>query len=167
MRKQVEGLRKDAKKAEDAVTEADKAVSMARRVLTAVQREGRIRELQERYEKAHEAEKKQRAAQQHAAAILVTDKNIEKIRDAAKKLETARSRLSAAATLVAFDMPSDRLSRIEVDGAALAAGQTSVEAVEGTTITIPDYGSLSVQPAIKDRDKLIAQQRERRPQGSA
>mgnify|MGYP006268855753 FL=1 len=160
LRKQVEGLRKDAKKAEDAVTDADKAVSMARRVLTAVQREGRIRELQERYENAHEAEKKQRAAQQGAAAILVTDENIETIRDAAKKLETARSRLSAAATLVAFDMPSDRLSTIEVDGAALAAGQTSVEAVEGTTITILDYGSISVQPAIKGRDSLIAQQRE-------
>ena len=78
---------------------------MARRVLTAVQREGRVRELQERYEKAHEAEKKQRAAQQGAAAILVTDENIEAIRDAAKELETARARLSAAATLVAFDMP--------------------------------------------------------------
>lgn len=160
LRKQVEGLRKDAKEAENAVTEADKAVSLARRVLTAVQREGRIRERQERYEKAHEAEKKQRAAQQGAAAILVTDENIETIRHAAKKLEAARSRLSAAATLVAFDMPSDRLSRIKVDGAALDTDQTSVEAVERTTITIPDYGSISVQPAIKDRDRLIAQQRE-------
>jgi DNA repair exonuclease SbcCD ATPase subunit len=160
LRRQVEGLRKGAKDAEDAVTEADKAVSLARRVLTTVQREGRIQELQERYEKAHEAEKKQRAAQQGAATILVTDENIEEVREAAKKLETARSRLSAAATLVAFDMPSDRLSRIKVDGSALAADQTSVEAVEGTTITVPDYGRISVQPAIKDRDKLIAQQRE-------
>ncbi|MDA4848847.1 AAA family ATPase [Hoeflea poritis] len=160
LRKQVEGLRKDTKKAEDGVTEADKTVLMARRVLTAVQRDGRIRELQERYEKAKEAEKKQRAAQQGAAVIFVTDENIEAIRDAARKLETARSRLSAAATLVSFDMPSNRLSKIEVDGATLAADQTSVEAVEGTTITIPDYGSISVQPAIKDRDRLITQQRD-------
>ena len=160
LRKQVAGLRKDTKKGEDGVTEADKAVSMARRVLTAVQREGRIRELQERYEKAHEAENKQRAAQQGAAAILVTDENIKTVRDATKKLETARSRLSAAATLVAFDMSSDRLSKIEVDGTALVADQTSVEAIEGMTITIPDYGSISVQPAIKDRDKLIVQRRE-------
>ena len=56
-------------------------------------------------------------------------------------------------------MASNRLSKIEVDGAALAADQTSVEAVEATTITIPDYGSITVQPAIKDRDKLIEQQR--------
>ena len=160
LRKQVKGLRKDVKKAEDDVTEADKAVSMARRVLTAIQREDRIRGLQERYEKAHDAEKKQRAAQQRVAVILVTDENIEAIRDAAKKLETAHSGLSAAATLIAFDMPTDRLSRIEVDGAALSADQTSVEAVEGTTIDIPDYGSISIQPALKDRDKLIAQQSE-------
>lgn len=160
LRKQVESLRKDAKEAEDGVSETDDAVLMARRLLTVVQREDRIRELQERYERAHEAEKKQRAAQQGAAAILVSDESIETIRDAAKKLEAARSRLSAAATLVAFDMPADRLSKIKVDGAALAADQTSMEAVEGTTITIPDYGSILVQPAIKDRDKLIAQQRD-------
>ena len=158
-RKQVDGLREDAKKAENNVTKADHAVSMARRVLTAVQRKNRIRELQGRYEKAHKAEEKRRTAQQGAAAILVTDENIEAVRDAAKKLEDARSRLSAAATLVAFDMPPNRLSRIEVNGASLAADQASLEAVEGTTINIPDYGSISVQPAIKDRDKLISQQR--------
>ena len=108
----------------------------------------------------HDPHRPHGLAQQGAAAILVTDENIEAIRDAARELETARSRLSSAATLVAFDMPSNRLSKIEVDGAALAADQTSVEAVEGTTIMIPDYGSISVQPAIKDRDKLIAQQHE-------
>ena len=159
LRTQIEVLRKGAKKAEDAVTEADRAVSMARRVLAAVQREGRIRELRERYEKAHEAEKKQRSAQQRAASILVTDASIVAIRETVKQLETVRSHLSAAATLVTFDMPLDRLSRIEVDGAVLAAAQTSVEAIEGTTINIPDYGSISVQPAIKDRETFITQQR--------
>lgn len=159
LRKQFEKLRDDAREAENAVTVADNAVSQARRVLNAVQRDSRIRELQGRYDKARAAEKKQRAAQQGAAAILVTDENIETIRDAAKKLETARTRLSAAATLVAFNMASDRLSKIEVDGAALTADQTSIEAVDATTITIPDYGSITVQPAIKDRNKLIEQQR--------
>ena len=160
LRKQVEGLQKNAKKAENGVTEADKAVSMARRVLTTVQREERIRELQRRCEKARESEKRQRTAQQGAAAILVTDEDIDTIRDAARKFETARSRLSAAATVVSFDMPSDQLSRIEVDGAALAVGQKSVEAIEMTIITIPDYGSIAVQPAIKDRGQLVAQQRD-------
>jgi chromosome segregation ATPase len=159
LRKQVEKLRNDAKEAENDVTEADNAVSQARRILNAVQRDSKIRELQARYDKAHAAEKKQRAALQGAAAILVTDDNFEAIRDAAKELETTRTRLSAAATLVSFDMASDRLSKIKIDGAVLGADQTSVEAVEATTITVPDYGSITVQPAIKDREKLIEQQR--------
>ena len=159
LRTKLDELRKDVKGAEDVVTQADEVMRLARRILSAVQRDSRIRELQGRYEKAHEAEKKQRAAQQAAAAILVTDENIETIRGAAKVLETVRSRLSAAATLISFDMSSDRLSEIEVDGVVLTADQTPVRAVETTTITIPDYGSISVQPAIKDRDKLLAQQR--------
>ena len=122
LRTKLDELRKNVREAEDAVTQADEKMWLARRILSAVQRKSRIRELQGRYEKAHEAEKKQRAAQQSAAAILVTDENIETIRyDSAKALETAvlppersdsrvRSRLSAAATRVSFDMPSDRLS---------------------------------------------------------
>ena len=159
LRKQVEDLRKNANEAEGDVADSDQAVLQVRRVLTVIQRNSRIRELQGRHEKAQEAEKKQRAAQQGAAAILVTDERMETIRTAAREFETARSRLSAAATLVAFDIPSDRLAQIEVDGAALATDQTSVEAVQGMNITIPDYGSISVEPAIKDRGELIAQQR--------
>ena len=159
LRRQVEGLRKDVKEAEHGVAEADKAMSMARSTLTTVQRGIRIRELQERYQKALKAEESQRAAKKAAAAILVTDETIRTIRNAAKELETARSRLSAAATLVAFDVRSDRLPLIQVDGAALAADRTSLNVVDATTITIPDYGSISVHPAIKDRDKLIGQQR--------
>ena len=157
LRKKVEDIRKEVKEAEEGVSMADEDVSMARRALTAVQRDVRIRELQGRYEKAHEAKNKQRTAQQGVAAILVSDENIVTIREAAKELETARSRLSAAATLVSFDMPSDRLSKIVVDGATLGSDRASVKAVEATTITIPDYGNISVQPAIKDREKLITQ----------
>ncbi len=159
LRERVADLRRDAKKAENAVTESDKAVSMARRILTAVQCKDRIRELQQRYEKVHKAEKKRKNAQQDAAAILVTAENIETIRDATKTLETARSRLSAAATIVSFHMSSERLSRIKVEGATLASDQTRVEATEGMTVTIPDYGDISVQPAIKNREKLVTQQR--------
>ena len=160
LRSKLEQLRKNVKETENAVTQADESVSLLRRVLNAVQRNARIRELQGRYEKAHEAEKNQRVALQSAAAVLVNEENIETIRNAAKALESVRSRLSAAATLVTFEMPSDRLSKIEVDGVALSADYTEVRAIEATAIVIPDYGSISVQPAIKNRDKLLAQQRE-------
>lgn len=160
LRERLEELRKVVKEAETAVTRSDEAASLARRILSAVQRDSRIRELQERYKKAHDAEKKQRAAQQGAAAILVTDENIDTIRGVAKELDSARSRLSAAATVISFDMPSDRLSKIQVDGATSMADRTTLRAVETATITIPDYGSISVQPAIKDRDKLLDQQQQ-------
>ena len=44
-----------------------------------------------------------------------------------------------------------------------------MQAVEPVRITIPGRGRIIVDPAIKDRDKLIAQQRDRKnqPQGGA
>ena len=140
LRKQVDELRVSVRETESAVTEADDTMSHARRVLTAVQRESHIRELEARHKKAHEAEKKHRSAMKGAAEILVSADAIERIRAAARELETARLRLSAAATLISFDMPSSRLSKIEVDGEPLVPDQASIEAVEGTTIAIPDYG---------------------------
>ena len=159
VRSTLDKLRKVTREAETAVSEADNSASHARRVLGAAQRDSRIRELNSRYEKAYKAEKRQRSAQQRAAGILVTEKNIEKIRQSAKDLENAGSRLSAAATLVTFDMPADRLSGIAVNDAELLADQTSVQVIEATTIAIPDYGKISVEPAIKDREELLSQQR--------
>ena len=160
LRKQVDELRKSVKETESAVTNSDDTVSHARRVLAAVQRNSHIRELEVRYKKALEAEAKQRSALKGAAEILVSKDAIQKIRVADRELETARLRLSAAATLISFDMPSNKLSRIQVDGEALDPDQSSIEAVEGTTIAIPDYGNISVQPAIKDRDNLVRYHRE-------
>ena len=122
--------------------------------------QARIRELESRCGRAQAAEKRQRGAQQGAAAILVTDEAIEAIRSAAKGLETVESRLSAAATRIVFDMTPAVLSGIEIDGQALSAEQPSVQAVEPVTIAIPDHGRITIEPAIKDRDKLLGQQRD-------
>jgi hypothetical protein len=64
-------LRASVREAESAVTKADESVTLARRVLGAVEREARIREMHGRYEKAQDAEKRQHGAHQAAAAILV------------------------------------------------------------------------------------------------
>ena len=159
-RAQLDALRAGVREAEAAVTQADVVVSRQRRTLVAVEREGRIRELESRCSKAQAAEKRQRRAQQGAAAILVTGEAIEAIRSAAKGLETVESRLSAAATRIVFDMTPAVLSGIEIDGQALSAEQPSVQAVEPVTIAIPDHGRITIEPAIKDRDKLLGQQRD-------
>ncbi len=114
-RSRLDELRAGVRDAEAAVAEADETVSHLRRVLGAVERQARIRELEGRCEKARAAEDRQRKAQQGAAAILVTDETIKAIRSAAKGLETIESRLSAAATRITFDMAPEGLSGIEVD----------------------------------------------------
>ena len=159
-RSQLDTLRAGVRAAEAAVTQADGVVSRQRRTLAAVERQARIRELVSRCGKAQAAEKRRREAQQGTAAILVTDAVIEAIRGAAKGLETVESRLSSAATRIFFDMTPEALSGIEIDGQALSAEQPSVQAVEPVTIAIPDRGRITIEPAIKDRDKLLGQQRD-------
>ena len=159
-RLQLDALRAGVRQAEAAVTEADGVVSWQRRTLAAVERQARIRELESRCAKAQTAEKRQRGAQQGAVTILVTDEVIGAIRGAAKGLETVESRLSAAATRIVFDLTPEGLSGIEIDGQALSAEQPSVQAVEPVTITIPDHGRITIEPAIKNRDTLLRQQRD-------
>jgi DNA repair exonuclease SbcCD ATPase subunit len=153
-------LRVAVRAAEAAVTAADETVSRERRILSAVQRNARIRELEARCVKAQDAEKRQREAQQGTAAILVTDEVIKRIRRITKEEETVTNRLRAAATVVAFDIPPERLPGIEIDGVPLTTEQRSLQAVEPTTITIADRGRITIEPVIQDRDKLLRQQRE-------
>ena len=153
-------LRKEVREAEKALNKSDKAVSEKRQVLGAVQRNTRVRELKDRHQKASDAEKRQRAALQAAAAILVNNANIKEIRQAVKSLENANASLSAAATRVTFDMNAEDLSRIEVDDVALSDDRTNIQIVEAIIISIPDYGQITVEPAIQDRDKLLRQKRE-------
>ena len=159
-RSKVDALRGDVRQLEAAVTKADEAVSRHRRVLGAAERQARLRDLEERYEKAEAAENLQREAQQATAAILVTDEAIEGIRQAAQGLEIIRGRLNAAATLVSFDMTEDGISGIDVDGEPLTGDRRSVRSVEPVTITVPDRGRITVEPAVKDRDKLLRRRRD-------
>ena len=159
-RSRLDALRAGVRQSEAAVTKADETVSRHRRVLGTVERQARLRDLEGRDEKARAAEKRQREVQQGAAAILVTDEAIAAIRRAAQGLETVQSRLNAAATLISFDMTPDGLSGIEVDGERLTADRLSVQAVEPVAITVPDRGRITVEPAIRDRDALLRQQRD-------
>lgn len=159
-RTQLDALRSGVRVAEADVTKADEVVARQRRMLGAVERQILIHELEARCQKAQTAEKKQREALQNADTILVTDDSIKEIRSAARELETIDSRLSAAATRIIFDMPPEGLSGIEIDGQPLTSEQQSVQAIEPTSIAIPDRGRIMIEPAIRDRDKLLHQQRE-------
>lgn len=158
-RTRLDELRAAVRDAEAAVTAAEETVSRWRRLLGVTERQASIFELEGRCEKARSAEKRLREAQQAAAAILVTDKVIADIRLAAKGMESIESRLSAAATRIIFDIAPSGLSGLEIDGRKLAADDHSIQAVAPIVITIPDHGRITIEPAIKDRDKLLDQQR--------
>ena len=159
VRSRVDALRAEVRRSEAAVTQADETVSRCRRVLGTVERQARLRDLEGRCEKAQAADKRQRQAQQAAAAILVTDQAIEAIRNAKRGLEAVQGRLNAAATLISFDMTQDGLSGIEVDGEPLTVDRSSIQAVEAVAITLPHRGRITVEPAIRDRDELLRRQR--------
>ncbi|MGB8028050.1 MAG: AAA family ATPase [Terracidiphilus sp.] len=159
-RLRLNALRANVREQEAVVTKADDAVSHAQRILTVIGRQARIGELESRSANAQAAEERYRSAQQEAAAILVTDQSLAAIRKAEKDLEAVANRLSAVATLVSFDIAPDRRLGIEVDGQPLRADQSFIQAVEATTIVIPDRGRITIDPAIKDRDKLMRQSRD-------
>ena len=143
---------------EEKFNKVEEVVSRQRRVLEVVERDGRIQQLENQCKKAQAAETSLRKAQQDIAAILVTDTAIRDIRKADKNLETVKSRLSAAATRITFEMKPKQLAGIKVNDRNLAPKQLFVEAVEPAIISVPDHGQIRVEPAIDDRDKLLDQQ---------
>ena len=167
VRKQEEKLRSDITNLDETINEAARKADNAReivlrksRIHDAVQLKTLIDRLQDRWEKAQDAEERQRLAQQRVASTLVTDETIKEIRGAQKKLEKSTNRLDAAATRIAFDIRPERFSEIEVDGARLSPDRLSMQAVEPTRITVSELGNITVEPAIKNRDKLISEKRE-------
>ena len=153
-------LWEEVRETETAVANADGAVSRQHRVVSAVKRRAGMGELEGRQQRAAAAEERQRANQQAAAAIPVTEEALDAIRKAARKLETIQNRLNAAATLITFDMTPENLCGVEVNDEPLRPDRLSIQAIEPASIAIPERGRISVEPAIKDRDKLIEQQRE-------
>ena len=158
-RSELEDLRTGVRECETAVDKAGEAVSRRDRLVSAVKRRDETGELEGRQQRAAAAEERQRTHHQAAAAIPVTEEAIDAIRGAAKKLETIRNRLGAAATLIVFDMTPQGSSGIEVNDEPLSPDQPTLQAVEPTTITIPERGRITIEPAITDRDKLLRQQR--------
>ncbi|MGH7056757.1 MAG: ATP-binding protein, partial [Acetobacteraceae bacterium] len=136
------------------------ATALCRRVVAAVGHETSIRTLEGQWKKARDAEQRQQRARNAAAGILVTDEALERIHAVAKELEIVKGRLGAAATTIIFEMDGAALSGIEIDGKPLSPESPALRAVEATHIAIPGRGTITVEPAIKDRDKLLARRRD-------
>ncbi len=90
-------------------------------------------------------------------AVLVTKTRIEAIRKAARDADTARAALRAQATVIDVDLEDGAVDRVTLDGTALPAGRRTISAVMQTEIAIAGIGHIVVLPAIKDREKSLAQ----------
>ena len=157
-REKIEKLREAVRKAEAGLGAAEDTVLRESRVLEAVRLKNRIGELERRFEKAREAETRRREAQREATTITVTEELIERIRAAEKELEKATDRLSAVATTITLDIEPNRSDGIEINGQPFTDDRSSIRAVSPVTITIPECGRITVEPAVKNRDKLLGQQ---------
>ena len=157
-REKIEKLRAAVREAEAGLGAAEDTVLRESRVLEAVRLKNRIGELERRFEKAREAETRRREAQRGATTITVTEELIERIRAAEKELEKATDRLSAVATTITLDMEPNRPDGIEINGEPFTGDRSSIRAVSPVTIAIPECGRITVEPAVKNRDKLLGQQ---------
>ena len=157
-RERIEKLRCAVHEAEAGVVAAEKAVLRENCVREAVRLKNRVGELETRLEKSREAEKRQRAAKRNAAAITITEEVIERVRTAEKELEKIAARLDAAATLITFEMEPNHPGGIEINGEPFTDDRSSIQAVSPVTIAIPECGRITVEPAVKNREKLLGQQ---------
>ena len=155
-------LRQAATDAEAAVEAAIQSEASWRRILDRINRSAELDDLVRQKSAVEAAQERLAEAQRQAEQIKVTDESLQRIRQATDTAEQANARLSVAATRISFDIPSDRLAGIEADGVPLQDPPATVEAVEPVSITIPERGSIVIEPAVADRDQLMRAEREAR-----
>ena len=158
----LEGLREAATDAVAAVDKATEAEAHCRSILDSISRTAELSDLLRRQSDVEAAQQRLTDAQSQAEQIQVTDEVLLRIRQAAEIADQADARLRVAATRISFDIPEDRLTGIEADGAPLADPPATIEAVEPVTITVPERGRILVEPAVADRDQLLRAEREAR-----
>ena len=87
--------------------------------------------------------------------MRISKDSIAVVRNAAREHERAHSVLEAQATQIEFDLLSDAVGQVELDGATVPLSRKSISVVEATELTIAGIGRISVRPAIRDKNKLL------------
>ena len=151
----LEELRQTVDKAEAAVEAAEQSEARCRLTLDLVSRSAELSDLLRRQSDVDAVQQRLDETQRKADQIHVTYESLRRIREAAQAFDQAKAQLSVATTRIGFDIPSDRLAGIEVDGSQLNDPPGAIEAVERVVITIPERGRITVAPAIADRDQLL------------
>ena len=156
----VSGLRGAVANARTAADEAALAESRAGRVLNAVVRGDARAVLRARHRRATAAAERRRSAELEAVAIPLTSEVLEGLRQAARRVETVAALRNAAATTVALEASPERLIGVTRDGTPLGDGGARFRALAPTILTIPDWGRITIEPAVRDLETLDQQSRE-------
>ena len=150
----VSRLRSAAARAGTAARETALAESRAGRVLNAVVRADAGVALRARHRRAAAAAERRGGAELEAAAIPLTAEVLESLRQAAQRVEKVTALRNAAATTVALEAPAERLNAVTRDGAPLEDGGARFRALAPTILAIPDWGRITIEPAVRDREAL-------------
>ena len=155
----LEELRQAANEAETAVEMAEESEVRSRLILDLVSRSKELSDLLRRQSDVATVQQRLDETRSKADRIQVTYESLQRIREATQALDQAKAQLTVATTRIGFDIPSDRLPGIEVDGTQLNDPPGVIEAAEKTVITIPERGRITVDPPIADRDQLLHEER--------
>ena len=155
----LEELRQAVDKAEAAVEAAEQSEARCRLTLDLISRSAELSDLLRRQCDVATIQQRLDETRRKADQIHVTEESLQRIREATQAFDQAKAQLSVATTRIGFDIPSDRLAGIEVDGYQLNVPPGAIEAVKRVVITIPERGRITVDPAIADRDQLLQAER--------
>ena len=90
------------------------------------------------------------------AAIKVTEESLERIDEASLALQKATAAKDAVATGVSFDLTEEGRKSLKIDGRGPSGLQFTHQASNPTKIEMAGYGSIQIEPKIKDLAKIAA-----------
>lgn len=91
-------------------------------------------------------------------AIAATDEKVQHIEVAVAEISAADAAANAVSTTIAFAVPDDVRSRIEINGCPLGPAGDTRAILEPATIAIEGVGAITVEPQIKNLQALLSRQ---------
>ena len=155
-RAQVERLRQQRDDAEREIERLDKEASCQRKLNYAAARQRQIKQLEDAFENAQQAETDRRELERAVAGIRIDKKSMAALRDASNKLENARAALHAVSTGLRVELQDGAQERVRIAGEPVGEANTYTRIVEATRIEVAGVGAVTVEPVVQDRDTLIA-----------
>ncbi len=141
-------------RAEQEFEAAAAGLRCARRVADLANRATAAAGVAERLRRAEAAQARVNDCAGELIAIRADDASVQAVHTASRECTRARAVLDAQATAIVLDLEPGADGRVLIDGTPVAT--TELRAVADVTIDLPGVGRITIRPAIKDRDTLLA-----------